>query len=103
VPLKEVERPAPPQTIIKHHDKDGTLLSSDQQTNFGFGVGMLLYLVKHSQFDIANSVRELSKVADRASIAHWKLLLCNIMYVVTTNYLALKLKPCTFQLHFHME
>jgi hypothetical protein len=64
---------------------------------------MLLYLVKHSRFDIANSVRELSKVADGATIAHWKLLLRCIKYVITTEYLALKLKPNTKESNFDIE
>jgi hypothetical protein len=55
--LKDFETPAPPQTIIKCPDKDDTLLSPDKQTKFRSGVGMLLYLVKHSRFDSAKSVR----------------------------------------------
>jgi hypothetical protein len=93
--LKDFETPAPPQTIIKRPDKGDTLLSPDQQTKFRSGVAMLLYLVKHSHFDISNSVRELSKVADGATIAHWELLIRNIKYVITTEYLGLKLKPNT--------
>jgi hypothetical protein len=54
---------------------------------------MLLYLVKHSRFEIANSVRELSEETDIATMAYQKLLLCNIKYVIITDYLALKLKP----------
>jgi hypothetical protein len=53
---------------------------------------MLLYLVIHSRFDIANSVRELSKVADRATIEYWKLWLRCIKYFRTIEDLALKLK-----------
>jgi hypothetical protein len=66
-------------------------------------VGMLLYLVKHSSFDISNAVRELSKAADGATMAHWKLLLSNIKYVITTEYLALKLKPNANKYHFLIE
>jgi hypothetical protein len=51
---------------------------------------MLLYLVKHTRFDISNSVRELSKVDDEATMANWKLLLRCIKYVITTENLALK-------------
>jgi hypothetical protein len=101
--LKDFEIPAPPQTIIKRPAKDDTLLLPDQQTKFGSGVGMLLYLVKHSRFDISNSVRELSKVADGATKEHWKLLLRNIKYVITTGYLALKLKPNANTFNFFME
>jgi hypothetical protein len=79
------------------------VLSPDQQTKMRSGVGMWLYLVKHSRFDISNSARESSKVADGATMAHWKLLLRNIKYVITTEYLALKLKLNANMFHFFME
>jgi hypothetical protein len=75
----------------------------EDQTKFRSGLGMLLYLVKHSRFDIANSARELSKVADEATIGHWKLLLRCIKYIITTEYLALKLKPNAKGPSFEME
>jgi hypothetical protein len=62
--LKESLTPAPPRTMVKRPDKEDTLIPEDQQTNYKSGVGMLLYLVKQTRFDIAYSVRELSKVAD---------------------------------------
>jgi hypothetical protein len=73
--LKDFDTSAPPQFIIKHQDKGDTLLSPDQQTNFRFGVGILLYMEKHSRYAISNAVRESSKVSDGATMAHWKLLL----------------------------
>jgi hypothetical protein len=94
----------------KHHhipsrpDKGDTLLSPDKRaTTFRSRVGMLLYMVKHSNFDLSNAVRELSKVADEATMAHWKLLLRNIKYVITTEYLALKLRPNANKYHFFLE
>jgi hypothetical protein len=54
---------------------------------------MLLYLVKHSRPDMANAVRELAKVLDGATPAHWKAMLRVIKYVIDTKMLALKLKP----------
>jgi hypothetical protein len=56
-------------------------------------VGLLLYLVKHSQPDIANAVQELSKVADRATKGQWNKLLRAIKFTIDTKYLALKIKP----------
>jgi hypothetical protein len=53
---------------------------------------MLLYLVKHSIFGNADSLRELSKVADKAKIEHWNLLIRCINYIIASKYLALKLK-----------
>jgi hypothetical protein len=101
--LKEFKTPAPPRSIVKRPDKEDVLITVEQQTKFRFGVGMLLYLVKHSRFDIANSVREFSKVADGATISHWKLLLRCIKYVIITEYLELKLKPNTRESNFNIE
>jgi hypothetical protein len=64
---------------------------------------MLLYLVKHTRFDIANLVRELSKLADRASMAHWQLLPRCIKHVFTTENLAVKVKPKKLERLAEME
>ena len=60
------------------------------------------YLVKHSRPDIVNAVRELSKVADGATEAHWKALLQVIKYVLSTENYGLKIKP-TLKENFYME
>jgi hypothetical protein len=62
--------PGAPRTVILRPNKDDPLISSKDQKIFRSGVGMLLYLVKHSRPDIANEVRELSKVADGATTSH---------------------------------
>jgi hypothetical protein len=49
------------------------------------GVESLLYLVKHSRPDLANCVRELSKVIDRLGYTHWKALLSAIKYFEVTK------------------
>jgi hypothetical protein len=90
--LKAFSTPAPPRTMVNRLDKDDTLIPVDQQKKYRSGVGMLLYLVKHTRLYLANSVRELSKVADGATMAHWKFLLRCIKYVITTENLALKVK-----------
>jgi hypothetical protein len=79
--------------MVKRPDKEDTLIAVEQRAEFRSGLGMLLYLVEHSRFDIANSVRELCNVADGATIGHWKLLLRCIKYIIAKEYLALKLKP----------
>jgi hypothetical protein len=91
--VKEFSTPAPPRAMLKHPDKEDTLIPAFQQTKYISGVGMLLYLVNHTIFDLANSVRELCKVADGATMVHWKLLLRCIKYVNTTENLALNVKP----------
>jgi hypothetical protein len=67
------------------------------------GVGMRLYLVKHSRPDIANSVRELSKVSDGATKAHFKALLRTVKYVMDTENLGLLLQPKLNQDGFYLE
>ena len=57
------------------------------------GVGMLLYLVKHTRPDISNAVRELSKALDSPSPAAYKEMLRVIKYVLDTRNLALKVAP----------
>ena len=103
--LKPVKTPAAPRTNISRPEKGDTLISAADQSKFRSGVGMLLYLVKHSRLDIANAVRELSKVADGANHAHWKALLRTIKYVICTENVALRLKPniLTQGAQFHLS
>jgi hypothetical protein len=54
---------------------------------------MLLYLAKHSRFDISNAVRELTKVLDGATNAHWKSLIRTIKFVLDTKLYSLRLSP----------
>ena len=54
---------------------------------------MLLYLVKHSRPDIANPVRELSKVLDGATEEAFKEMMCLIKYVLDTKGWGLKIEP----------
>ena len=54
---------------------------------------MLLYLVKYSRPDIANPVRELSKVLDCSTKTAFKELLRMIKYVLDTEDLGLKISP----------
>jgi hypothetical protein len=68
-------------------------LHPDQQFKYRSGVGMLMYLVKHSRRDIANAIQELTTVLDGATDAHWKAMMRIIKYVLDTQINALKLKP----------
>jgi hypothetical protein len=68
-------------------------ISEDEQSTYRSGVGMLLYLTKHSRPDIANAVRELTKVLDGASPAAYKEMKRVIKYVLDTEKLALKIEP----------
>ena len=90
---KVYKTPAGPKTVIMRPQKGDPLISSSDQTVYRSGVGMLLYLVKHSRPEISNAVRELSKVGDGATKAHWKDLMRTIKYVLDTQDLGLKISP----------
>ena len=68
-------------------------LSVEDQKSYRSGMGMLLYLVKHSRPDIANTTRELSKANDGANRAAYKELLRVIKYVIKMENLGLRLEP----------
>ncbi len=54
---------------------------------------MLLWLVKHSRPDIANSVRDLTKVLDFPSKVSYKEILCAIKFVIDTKHYGLCMCP----------
>ena len=73
-------------------DEEAPKLPDGKQSRYRSGVGMLLYLVKHSRPDLSNSVRELAKVMDGATEAHWKDMMRAIKYVIDTKEFCLLLK-----------
>jgi len=91
--LQEYKTPGTPGHIIIRNPQNVIRVTEDKQTLFRSGVGMLLYLVKYSRPDIANAVRELSKVLDGATPAAYKEMMRIIKYVLDTKNLALKVKP----------
>ena len=46
------------------------------------GVGSLLYLVKHSQYEWSNTVSELSKCMDEEYMSNYKAILHEIKYII---------------------
>ena len=95
--VKQTEKlfktPAGPKTIIMRPEPGDPLISKTDQTIYRSGVGMLLYLVKHSRPEISNAVRELFKVGDGATKSHWKDLMRTIKYVIDTKFRGLKVEP----------
>jgi hypothetical protein len=71
----------------------GVTVDSEKHKIYRSGVGMLLYLTKHTRPDIANPVRELSKTLDQPSPAAYKEMLRVLKYVMDTKNLALKIQP----------
>jgi len=91
--LKDYETPAATSTHVRRCVTDEEILDEEAQQNFRSGVGSLLYLLKHSRPDLSNSVRELSKVMDRANKAHEKMLYRVIKFVQQTQHRSLVLAP----------
>ena len=63
------------------------------QQSYLSGVGMLLYLVKHSHHDLANIAGELSKANDGENPAAYKELLHLVKYVIDIEELGLTIEP----------
>ena len=70
--MKSYTTPATPRFKIVMPTSELEAIEADMQSRYRSGVGMLLYLIKHSRPDIANVVRELSKCMDGATLAAYK-------------------------------
>ncbi len=82
--LRTYKTPGTPNlNMVRNTDKSQAISHEDQKL-YRSGVGMLLYLVKHSRPDIANPVRELSKVLDGTTPAAMKEMYRVIKYVLDT-------------------
>jgi hypothetical protein len=67
------------------------------------GVGVLIYLVKHSRPRISNSVREMSNLADGAIEGHFKALLRTSKYAIDTEAPGLLIQPKFYNDGFYLE
>ena len=65
--LRELHTPGTPCQSLYEAEKEDPGISPEEQTLYLIGVGMLLYLVKHSHPDIANATQELSKGMQKAT------------------------------------
>lgn len=88
--LRKYTTPGTPGQGIVRPKEGEPKIGATEQTEYQSGVGMLLFLVKYSRPDIANAVRELSKVNDGTMKAHQKELLRLIKFVVDTKDWMLK-------------
>lgn len=91
--MQSYKTPGTPGNNIVRPKNENEKISKDMQKMYQSGVGMLLYLVKHTRPDIANPVRELSKSMDGANMAAYKELLRVIKFVLDTKQYGLKVKP----------
>ena len=77
--------------VLRPRDDDERL-NEEEQTEYRSGVGMLLYLLKHSRPDLSNAVRKLTKVMDSATPGHMKAMLRVVKYVLDTSAWRLQMK-----------
>ena len=91
--VRSHKTPGTPKFLIMRPTGDYEKISIEDQQIYQSGIGMLLYLVKHSQPDLPNATRELSKANNGANPAALKELLHVIKYIVETEKLGLKIEP----------
>ena len=89
--LQTYKTPGTPGLNMVHNTDPKHALSQEKHKLFCSGVGMLIWLDKHLQPDIANCVRKLSKVLDGTTEASYKEMLCAIKYVMDSCNLGLKI------------
>ena len=82
---------APGSHLLRPTEKDRKL-EPDKQAIYRSGIGMLLYLTKHTRPDIAYADREHSRMMDGATEGHYTSLLRIIKYVIETKNHTLKMK-----------
>jgi hypothetical protein len=91
--LQTYRTPGTPGIGILRPETEEEKISDEEQSEYRTGIGMLLYLVKHSRPDIANAVIELSKSVDGATYASLKEMRRIIKFVLDTKEWGLKIKP----------
>ena len=91
--LQKYRTPGTPGQGLIKAQTDEDKVSVEQQSRYRTGVGMLLYLIKHSRPDISNAVRELTKCLDGATPGAYKEMLRLIKYVLDTKNRGLKIAP----------
>ena len=91
--LRTYKTPGTPNLHMIRNQDPVLALDRELHKEYRSGVGMLLYLVKYSRPDIANCVRELSRVLDGATDQAWKELLRAIKFVLDTKDLGLRIFP----------
>ena len=85
--------PGTPSTSVQRPIQVSDRVSEQDQHIYRSAVGTLLQFVKHSRPDISNSVRELSKCMDYATVAAFEEMKRVLNFVIQTKSFGLKLKP----------
>ena len=84
--MRKYVTPSTTRYYVTRPSKQEEVLNEKRQTKYRSGIGILMFLIKFSRPDIANAVRELSKVNSGAFESHYKVLLRVIKYVINTKY-----------------
>jgi hypothetical protein len=85
--------PGTPGVGIQRPKTEEEKISDKEHSDYQMGVGMILYLVKHSRPDIVKGVREISQSVDGATYASLKAMTRIIKFVIDTKGWGLKIEP----------
>jgi hypothetical protein len=91
--MKKYQVPGTPGFGLVLAKEEEDKVDKEKQSLYRTGVGMLLYLIKHSRPDISNAVRELSKCLSGPNEAAYKEMMRVIKYVIDTPDVGLRLHP----------
>jgi hypothetical protein len=91
--LHTYQTPGTPGFKVVKPKQGETILPPDLQSRYRTGVGMLMYLIKHSRPDIMNACRELTKVLGNCTVAAYKEMLRCAKFVCDTKTKGLKVSP----------
>ena len=89
--IRMATTPGTPGKRIKSRFDEEEAIEAERQSRYRSGVGMLLFLVKHSRPDISNAVRELSKCMGKANEEAYREMLRVLKYVIETSNYGLRL------------
>jgi Reverse transcriptase (RNA-dependent DNA polymerase)/gag-polypeptide of LTR copia-type len=89
---KSYKTPAQPGSMLTK-SSDPKVIEEDKNKEYRSTVGKLLYLLKHSRPDLANAVRDLSKVLDDTEEIHYKAMKRCVQFVLATRGKGLKIAP----------
>ena len=91
--LSKYATPGTPGQGIVRPNEGEEIQDPKVQSRYRSGVGMLMYLIKHSRPDISNAVRELTKVLGKATPTAYKEMLRCIKFVIDSKDKGLRMKP----------
>ena len=96
-----LQTPGTPGLCIRKVEKEHQV-STELHKRYRTGVGMLLFLIKHSRPDLCNAVRELTKCLDGPNEAAYKEMLRVIKFVMDTKDRGLKIAPTMVELEWSL-